>query len=27
VVGQRATEREHVQRAWEAVRTAVARLG
>jgi aromatic-L-amino-acid decarboxylase len=27
VVGQRATEREHVQRAWEAVRTAVRRLG
>ena len=27
VVGQRATEREHVRRAWEAVRTAAARLG
>jgi len=27
VVGQRATEREHVQRAWEAVRLAVGRLG
>jgi aromatic-L-amino-acid decarboxylase len=27
VVGQRATEREHVHRAWEAVRAAAGRLG
>ncbi|HET8836560.1 MAG TPA: pyridoxal-dependent decarboxylase [Gemmatimonadales bacterium] len=27
VVGQRATEREHVQRAWEAVRSAAGSLG